>query len=224
MSSEIEVNGVVLSCIPIGEYDKRVVILTDQLGKIHVFARGARKMNSKFLAGTEPITFAKFRLFSGKSSYNLSEVQLIEYFPDLRTDIDRMCYAFYFLELASYFVKENVDATEVLRLIYVSFKALEEENKEKPMDFVKTVFEWKMFALEGLMPNYTVGEVCGVRVSDEIKYTLDYIWKSKISGLYSFTLREKERLELKELAEKYLKLNVDKKFNSLEMIWKGDMI
>ena len=84
MADEIEVSGVVVSCMPIGEYDKRVVIITAELGRIHAFARGARRTNSKLLAGTDPLTFGKFKIISGKNAYTLLEVQIVNYFDELK--------------------------------------------------------------------------------------------------------------------------------------------
>ena len=72
MTGQVKLTGMVLAAMPVGEYDRRLTILTKERGKISAFARGARKPTSALLASSQPFSFGEFILYEGKSSYNVA--------------------------------------------------------------------------------------------------------------------------------------------------------
>lgn len=217
MKDDIFTTGIVISAMSIGEYDKRVVLLTKELGKIHAFARGARRQNSSLMAPTQPFTFGKFVLREGRDAYSLVSAMPENYFLELRNDITMLYYGYYFLEAADYFGQDGLDETELLKLLYVSFKALSSGNKALDMRLIRRVFEWRILSIEGYVGAELPKEDKGT-VSDTTEYTLKFISETKIERLYTFTVTDEVLEELSEYVESCRRKYMPGPFKSLEMI------
>ena len=122
--NNLTLTGIVLSAMPIGENDKRLSLLTRERGKISAFARGARRPNSPLLASTEPFAFGTFHVFEGRSSVSVNKTEISEYFREIASDPDAAWMGFYFLELASYYGQEGLEAEDTVNLLYVSLRAI----------------------------------------------------------------------------------------------------
>ena len=163
MVDNIKVTGIVISATPVGEYDKRLVILTGQRGKVTVFAKGARRPSNRFAAGSRPFAFGEFTLYQGKSAYNMVDMDISNYFEQLTVDMDAVYYGFYFLELADYYSHENVESKEMVNLLYLTLKMLSKSQLPDNYDcrsqntlqstislkLIRHIYELKMFAING---------------------------------------------------------------------------
>lgn len=206
------VTGIVIKTEPISEYDKRVVILTKEKGKISAFAKGCRKPGNRLMAAANPFSFGEFRLYAGKNSYNIMEVNIKNYFDALRRDFDGAYMGMYFLEVADYYTRENLDALELMRLLYQSLRAL--ESGKYKHDFVRMVFEIKSIVINGEFPGIPDNKT----YLEDTVFALSYIEKSAIEKLYSFEVSEKVQDELIQIAKIFCNRFHDKRFASLDII------
>lgn len=243
MMNQIIVTGMVLSITPIAEYDRRVVILTREQGKISAFAKGARRPNSPLVGTVNPFSFGEFTLYAGRSSYTIQSVQINNYFSELRSDMIGAYYGFYFLELADYYAREGNDERELLKLLYQTLRAL--SNSRIPNELIRYIYELKAFCINGMAPQVfqcaccgstdglttfsarkggVICHLCGGKVSDGIRmdkstlYTLQFIVGSKVESLYSFSVSAPVLNELGRVMKRFCEAYFDRSFKSLEIL------
>lgn len=243
MKTNFVVTGLVINTMPMGEYDKRITLLTKERGKITAFARGARRPNSSLLAATNPFSFGEFELFEGRSAYTVAKATISNYFRNLAFSPESACYGFYFLEFADYCCQENNDETEMLKLLYQTLRALESSRFDNRL--VRAVYELKALAVNGEAPNVFGCLSCGKKealiffsarrggtlcadcknaakdaweMTESAIYTMQYVISAEIAKLYSFTVSEQVLLELQRMLETYLRLYLPHSFKSLKIL------
>ena len=212
MGQSIIVTGMVISTMPISDYDKRIVILTKERGKITAFARGARRPNSTLLAATNPFAFGEFEVYEGKSSYNIGKATIHNYFRELTLDVDAAYMGFYFLEFADYYCQENNDEKEMLKLLYQSLRALCHKGLDNRL--VRYIFEIKALTVNGEYPGLPEKR----NYQESTVYAVSFIVNSTIEKLYTFTVKDSVLLELKEIADEFRHKFMDRKMKSLEIL------
>ena len=211
-SGPVIVTGMVLASSPVGDSDRRVVILTKERGKITAFAKGARRQGSRLMASTEQFCFGNFKLYEGRTAYNLSEASITNYFEQLREDFENACLGMYFLEFADYYTRENNDETQMLGLLYQSIKAVCKETLDNRL--VRAVYEIKSIVVNGEFP----GVPADMELDGSTRYTVDFIVNTPVEKLYTFAVSDKVRSELTALAEMYRKRFIDRKFKSIDLL------
>lgn len=212
MQGFMTVTGIIIKAEPIGEYDRRVVLLTKERGKISAFARGARKPGNRLMAPTNPFSFGQFRMYEGRSSYNMSEAEITNYFEELRQDFSGAYYGMYFLELCDYYTRENNDEIQMLRLLYQSLRALTSDRFDNRL--VRYIFELKCIMVNGEFPGIQERDA----LTDSTVYTVDYIMKTPAEKLFSFCVKPEVLHELGIFSNKICKMVFDRDFKSIEIL------
>lgn len=211
MQDFMKVTGMVIGAFPCNEFDKRLTLLTREAGKITVFVKGAKRPNSRF-AAIDLFVFGTFDLYVGRTSYNLENAEVLNYFEFLRTDITAAYYGMYFAELADYYTRENNDEALVLLLLYRALQGLKSDKLQNP--FVRAVYELKLFVIEGELVPPEEFKI----FNPDILTAVDYITNSSIEKLFSFSLKGDGIRELIDLANRERSKLVDRPMKSLEIL------
>lgn len=212
MQDFVSVRGIVLKHTPSGDYDWVATIFTADRGKITAFAKSARKPGNKLSGCVEPFCFGTFKLFVGKSSYNIIEADIENYFEGFRSDLEGACFGTYLLEIASYYTRENSEDVELLNLLYLSLRAL--LNSSIPNSLVRCIFELRALIIEGEYP----GVPDGIELSDSARYALSFIETTPLEKLFTFNLKEEALAELAKVTRLYRNKFIDRPLRSAEML------
>lgn len=211
MGESVSLTGMVIRATASGEADRRLVILTRERGKITAFARGAKRPGSSLMGASRPFVFGTFRLYEGREAYSLQGAEISNYFQKISADMEAACYGSYFLEMADYYGRENLEATAFLTLLYQSLRAL--LKPAIPNCLVRRIFELKAMVLNG---EYT--EHPDRKVSDSANYAWEFVVATPPQSLYQFTLTEEVLAEFSACVEDNLRRYIDRHFHSLDIL------
>ena len=212
MTDTVEVTALVLKSTPVGEYDRRVVLLTREQGRIACFARGARRPGSPVMAASLPFCFGTYRLRSGRNSNVLVEAKVQYFFEKIRNDMEAACYASYFAEVMHYITRENNDEAALLLLVFQSLRALEADRI--PNRLVRAVFEIRTLVIEGDFRPPDERDPFSPSTLQAVRH----IMQAPVRTLYTFAVSDTVLAELEHIAEISLQRSLGHRFESLEIL------
>lgn len=240
--------GIVTKTTKYSETSLIVTVITRDYGKISAIANNVRSSKSHMLMGLQLFSFSEIVFYESRSKtglYKLNEMSVIEGFGNIRSDLEKLAYASYFAEVANSAVSEDNPDEEVLRLLLNTLFALDRDLC--PMNKIKTVFEWRIAAVSGYEPDveacvkcrkvqgdmflsFSEGEVfceecgstlpgCG-RISENMRKIIKYISEAESKKIFSFEASDAVIDYLGALGERYIQMQFDKKFATLDYLKK----
>lgn len=211
MKDAVTANGIVLSTMPIGEYDKRLLLLTRECGKVSVFARGARRPNSPLIGAAVLFAFGSFELSEGRSAYSLRSAHISEHFDWVSNDMEALCYGSYFAEISDYYGRENIDGTEAVKLLYFALRALKNDNLSRPL--IRRVYELKAMQLEG-----EYYEEPKAALPEPAMKAWRYVLETPQEKLFRFALDSEAEASFGRAVEEMKQNFIERQFRSLQVL------
>lgn len=160
---EITVDAIVLRRRDLGESDRRLTILSRELGKIDCIARGAKKVSSRLRGVSEPLCSARFTFAAGKKQRYITSAQPRSAFGGLRIDFDRLNMGISWGELCSYVLPFEEPFEEAYDLC---LQALGELEKHPKPAVALAWSEVKLLELTGFVPNFSQCVSTGLPVQE----------------------------------------------------------
>jgi DNA repair protein RecO (recombination protein O) len=147
-----------------GDADRIVTLLTPYRGKIDAVAKGTLRPRSKLSGHLQPLSQVEVLLAHGRNLDIVTQAQMLDGFPGLHADLDRLSTGMYLLELTDRMTVEHADARDVHALLLASLVRLERGDG---VHLVTRVFELELLAATGFRPEWRDCIGCGAAVSAE---------------------------------------------------------
>ena len=153
------IDGLVVRVRDIGDHDRYLSVLTGELGRITLLAKGSRSLKGPQTAVSQLYTYANFEYYRRGDFNVLKGGSVIHPFYALSMDIDRIDLAAYFCDLACEVSDEGENAEGLLRLLLNALYATSRDLYPQPI--IKGAFELRVAALTGYEPDLSACAHCG---------------------------------------------------------------
>jgi DNA repair protein RecO (recombination protein O) len=150
--------GVVLRTHKLGEADRIITLLTPGRGKVRAVAKGVRKTKSKFGARLEPTSHVALQLYEGRDLDTITQVESIDLFRAIRTDLPHMRQAMAMLEAVDQLAQEGESNDKLYQMLLGGLRTLEARPDSAT---ILSAFYWKLLAAVGFQPVTDQCVVCG---------------------------------------------------------------
>ncbi len=225
----------------IGEADRLITLLTNEYGVIKAFATGVKNIKNKKAAGTSLLTYSDVLLEKKGDTYKLKETSPIRIFFGAGDDIKKLALSQYFCELSLALAPVEAPAGEYMRLVLNSLHFL--SSGKKSLNLLKAITELKMLSLSGYAPELIACEGCGCfeddvmffdiqngviycaeckpegnmpRIDRTLLSAMRHIIFSEFDKLYKFEIPDESARILSGITERYLTVQSERKYYTLD--------
>ena len=151
------------------EDDLLVTVYSLERGKLILQAKGAKKIKSKLAGHLEPVNLCRLEVVRGKQIDRVIGAQTINSFLKIKSDLLKLGYASYAVELIFELTKENHQDKAIFELLSKALNFLENEEQLDRLKVARIAFGFKLLFFLGFDPRAKNGS----SFRHEISYIVD---------------------------------------------------
>lgn len=156
----IKTKAIVIKSRPHGENDRMLTLVSADMGRIFVSAKGVRSLKHKSRASAQFLSYGEFVLKKIKDGlYSLVSGEVTESFSEICKSVELLSYASYFCSLCESCIMQLSPANEETRLLLNCLYMLSKRQDDAP--YIKAVFELRLASCCGFMPDFSENCSCG---------------------------------------------------------------
>lgn len=153
-----KIEGIVINDTNYSESSKILNVLTKDYGIIGIISKGCRKVKSNLRTVSNKLIYGDFNVYYKENGLStLISVDLKKYYKNIMTDIIKMSYATYLLELTGQTFKQNPDQSIYDLLINALIKI---DDGLDPL-IITNIIELKYLDFLGIGLNVDACNICG---------------------------------------------------------------
>ena len=209
-----KIRGIIIRENFSGDADKYLVVFAKDIGKISIFAKGARNTKSKFLASSAVFTYADFIVNTTTKTPKLISADVIETFYNIRTNLDSTVYASFFTEFIDKALIENVSENNALLLLLKALQKLTKPNCNPRL--IGCIFQLRLLDILGYSPNNET--FTEYSLSETAIFALTYILSTDLNSSFNVIISTEFLAEIESFLEKFINFNLGLTFKSYKII------
>lgn len=225
----LKTKGIVIKKVDFGEADRIITIFSENLGKFEILVKGIRKSKKRDISAVEILSYSEFTLYKKDEKYILLSADLLEYFLEIRSDLEKLEVVSYILILINKIIFPGEKKRELFQRIKTALEFIKKNEKILNYYLILRMLVW-------------IIKTEGISIQEKGKKYLDIVTSSIVDinpgkgieleeNVYKLiTLKskkeeignEKELIEAILLCEKYLNYHLDIKLNFVKYLFGGN--
>jgi DNA repair protein RecO (recombination protein O) len=171
MNQQQVTTAIVLARTDYGEADRIITLLTPDVGKLRLIAKGVRRIKSKLAGGVELFSLADITYIRGRGEVGtLVSARLQTHYGHIVENIDRTMLGYDLIKQLNKATEDEPEA-DYYELLGQAFAALDDATI--PLELVRVWFAAQLLRLSGHTPNLT-HDVTGTKLAAGEQYEFSF--------------------------------------------------